>query len=159
MPRRSPRPSKREVGVAEVAVEARLGLGQVHLLQVAAGDVDGVAVLADLAVLQPDGPVAQRLHLAQAVGHQHDGDALAAQLVDVVEAAALEALVADRDHLVEQEDLRVHVDGDREPEPHLHAAGVDAHGRVDELADVGEVDDVVDPALDLLAPGCPGSRR
>ena len=78
------------------------------------------------------------------MGHQHDRHALAAQLVDVLEAPALEALVADGHDLVEQQDLGLHVHGDREAQAHLHAARVDLHRRVDELADVGEGDDVVD---------------
>ncbi len=45
---------------------------------------------------------------------------------EVVEAPALELLVAHRDDLVDDEDLRVDVDGDGEAEPHVHAARVDA---------------------------------
>ena len=67
------------------------------------------------------------------------------------EALALELLVADRDDLVDDEDLGADVHRDREAEPHVHADRVDLHRRVDELLDSGEVDDLVELAVDLLA--------
>ena len=39
--------------------------------------------------------------------------------------------------------------GDREREADVHAAGVALHRRVDELLDVGELDDLVELAFDL----------
>ena len=62
---------------------------------------------------------------------------------DAIEAAALERLVADREHLVDQEDLGVHVDGDGEAEPDQHPRGVELHLVVHELLELGERDDVV----------------
>ena len=66
--------------------------------------------------------------------------------LDAVEALALERLVADREHLVDEEDVGVDVDGDREPEPHVHARRVVLHLLVDELLELGEVDDLVEDA-------------
>ncbi len=62
----------------------------------------------------------------------------------MVHAAALEFRVAHRDDLVDQQDLGLHVHRDRESETHVHAARVDLHRFVDEVADAGELDDVVD---------------
>ena len=41
---------------------------------------------------------------------------------------------------------------DREREPHVHAARIALHRRVDELLDARELDDVVEALLDLAAP-------
>ena len=60
-----------------------------------------------------------------------------------------EALVADRQHLVDQQHFGIDVDGHREPEPHVHARRVGLHRRVDEVLQLGELDDLVEAALDL----------
>src|SRR5205807_9975782 len=61
----------------------------------------------------------------------------------------LERLVADGDDLVDQQDVRVHVDRDGEAEADVHARGVVADGVVDEVFDSGEGNDVVELAVDL----------
>ena len=66
-------------------------------------------------------------------------------------ALLAEALVADREHLVDQDDRLVEGRDHREAEPHLHAAGEVPERRVEEVADLGEVDDLVEPLGDLLA--------
>ena len=67
------------------------------------------------------------------------------------EARALELGVADGEHLVHEQDLRLEMRRDREREADVHAARVALHGRVDELLDPGELDDVVEALLDLAA--------
>ena len=64
---------------------------------------------------------------------------------------ALELGVADREHLVDEQDLGLEVRRDREREADVHAARVALHGRVDELLDAGELDDLVEALLDLAA--------
>ena len=59
--------------------------------------------------------------------------------------------VADRQHLVDDQDLRLQVGGHRERQPHVHAAGVALHRRVEELLDLGERDDLVELPVDLAA--------
>ena len=44
---------------------------------------------------------------------------------------------------------RLEMRGDGERQPHVHAAGVALHRRVDELLDLGEGDDLVELAADL----------
>ena len=134
--------------VARLAA-GRRALGQVHLAQVGAGHRSGRAGLPEPAVVQPGGGVAQALHQRHAVGDEHDRHPAAAQLVQVVEAAALELLVAHRDDLVDDQDLRVEVDRDGEAEPDIHPAGVDLDRSVDEVAQPGEVDDAVHRRGDL----------
>jgi hypothetical protein len=85
------------------------------------------------------------------VRDEDDRRPLAAQLVEPVEAAALELLVTDGDDLVDDQQLGVEIGRDREPEPHVHAAGVDLHRDVDEIADAAELDDVVQAGGDLPA--------
>ena len=86
---------------------------------------------------------------------------------DLAEALALELLVADGEHLVEQQHVGLDVRGDGEAEPHVHPRRVGAHGQVDELLELRERDDLVhrlaharareavDRAVqvDVLAPG------
>jgi hypothetical protein len=75
---------------------------------------------------------------------EQDGLAAAAELRELVEALVREALVADREHLVDQQHVGIDVNGDGEPEPHVHAGRVGLDRRVDELAQLGEVDDLVE---------------
>ena len=64
-----------------------------------------------------------------------------AQLVHLAHAALAEVDVADREGLVDEQDFRVHMDGDGEREADHHAARVGLHGLIDEVADLGELFD------------------
>ena len=75
------------------------------------------------------------------------------------EALLLELRVADGEHFVDDQDLRLEVRRDRERQPHVHAGGVALDRRVEELLDLGERDDLVELAADLGAASCRGSRR
>ncbi len=110
-----------------------------------------VAVGGDVPTRQPDGAVARQLDGGRRVGHEDDRDPLAAELGDARHALVLEGGVADGHDLVEQEDVRVEVRGDREAEAGVHAARIGAHRSVDEVAELRELDDVLHPRLDLLA--------
>ncbi len=63
----------------------------------------------------------------------------------------LELLVADREHLVDDQHLGFEMCRDREAQPHLHAAREVLHGCVDEALDAGELDDRVELAAHLDA--------
>ena len=67
------------------------------------------------------------------------------------EAPPLELRVADGEHLVDEQDLRLEVGRDGEREPDVHAARVALDRCVDEPLDAGELDDVVEAPLDLPA--------
>src|SRR5581483_8799871 len=71
--------------------------------------------------------------------------------MDEVEALLLEADVADAEHFVYNEQVRVGVRGHGEAEPSVHARGIAFHGRINELLELGEFYDAVEAALDLLA--------
>ena len=71
------------------------------------------------------------------------------RLLHLAQALALKLGVADRQHLVDDQDLRLQVRGHRERQPHVHAARVALDRRVDEPLDPGELDDLVELRLDL----------
>ena len=68
------------------------------------------------------------------------------------EAPLLEGLVADAEHLVDEQDLGLEERRDGECQPHVHAARVPLHRRVDEPLHLGEPDDVVELRADLGPP-------
>src|SRR5699024_7646831 len=110
----------------------------------------GVAVEDGTALAQHDDPGAELLQHLQLVGdHDHGAPGLL-QLPDALEALALERLVADREDLVDQEDVRLGVHSDGEGQAQEHARAVVLHVRVDELLDLAEGNDLVEPRVDLL---------
>ena len=78
------------------------------------------------------------------MGHEHDRPSAPPELPDLVQALAGERLVAHGEDLVDEEHVGVDVDGDREAEAHVHPGRVRLDGGVDELAQLGEVDDLVE---------------
>ena len=118
-------------------------------LAVDADGVAGLAVVEQLAVVEHRGAVAQLAHEVGGVGDEEDRAALGLEPLHAVHALALERLVADRQHLVDEHDVGRHVDGDGEGEPGEHARRVVLDLEVDELGDLGEVDDLVEDGVDL----------
>ena len=68
-----------------------------------------------------------------------------------VQALALEGLVTDGEHLVDEQHVGIDVDRDREAEPDVHPGRVVLHLLVDEPLELGELDDVVEPRIDVGA--------
>ena len=112
--------------------------GLVALALVRRDDVGRRPDLPQLALVDPGGVLAELLDLAEPVADEHDRAPVPAELVDLLGAPALEALVADREHLVDQQHLGLDVGGDGEAEAHVHARRVVLHRRVDELLEPGE---------------------
>ena len=83
------------------------------------------------------------------VGDQDDRPPLVVQFAEHVEALLLERGVADRQHLVDEQDVGVDLRHQREPEPDQHPRGVVLQLQVGELPELGEVDDLVQPAARL----------
>ena len=81
--------------------------------------------------------------------HQQNRFAAAPELRELVETLVREPFVANRQDLVHQEHVGVDVNCHREPEPHVHAGRVGLHRRVDELFQLGELHDLVEPTLDV----------
>jgi hypothetical protein len=105
----------------------------------------GIAVGRDARVHEEHRAVADALHGGGVVGDEDQGAAAAAELGDAPHALALEGLVADGQHLVQQQHIGLDVRGDRECQPHHHAARVGAHRHVDELLELREGDDPIEP--------------
>ena len=78
-------------------------------------------------------------------------DRLAAtpELGKLVEALVGEAFVSHGQHFVDKQDVRIDVHGDGEPEAHVHARRVRLHRRVDERRELGKLDNLVEPPLNL----------
>ena len=100
--------------------------------------------------VQQDRSLAQTADRGHVVGDVENRSAGAGHFSHLGEALLLKAEVANREDLVDHQDLRLQVGGDGEGQSQPHAAGVPLHRRVDELAHVGEVDDVVELPVDLL---------
>ncbi len=122
-----------------------------HLLAVGVDHPAGLAHQALTAVLHPEHAVADALHQVQRVAHQQERLALGQELLDAPQAAVGESLVAHGEHLVDQQDVGVGVDGHGEAQAHVHAGGVVLDRLLHEVAEAGELHDLVVLALDLLA--------
>src|SRR5689334_25365490 len=72
-------------------------------------------------------------------------------VLHLVQALLLKRVIANRQHFVNDENLRLQMRGDRKREAHVHAAAVAFDGCVDKLLDFGKRDDLVKLALDLVA--------
>ena len=106
----------------------------------------------DLAVMEEDAAAAERLYDRHVVADEEDGPALARDPAHLPETLLLECEVPDGEHLVDEQDLRLQMRGDREREPDLHTARVALDRRVEEVVDLGKRDDLVEAALDLPLP-------
>ena len=118
-------------------------------LVVLAGDRRRLADRDHVAPLEQHRAVAEALDRAHVVGHEQDRPARPLEPLELVEALLLEVGVADRQHLVDQQDLRVDLDRDREREPHEHPRRVVLQPQVEELLELGEVDDRVEALAHL----------
>ena len=56
----------------------------------------------------------------------------------------LEDCIANREHLVNQQDVRIEVRGNRKAQPHAYARGAPLHRHVDERCHAGEGDNLVE---------------
>ena len=98
-------------------------------------------------------------HGRHVVADEEHGPPRPATLAHLAEALLLERRVADREHLVDEQDLRLEMRGDRERQAHVHAARVALHRGVEERLDLGERDDLVELAARSPRDACRGSRR
>ena len=105
----------------------------------------------ELAALDQHRAVAEALDGRHVVGHEDDRLARGLELLELLEALVLERGVADREHLVDEQDVGVDLDRDREAEPHAHARRVVLELEVEELLELGEGDDLVEALARLLA--------
>ena len=74
-----------------------------------------------------------------------------AQFLEFADAAIGEDGVADREGLIDNQDLGIHMDGGGKGQSHVHAAGIFFDRPVDEFADFGEGFDGGHGFVDLAA--------
>ena len=117
--------------------------------QVALDGLVGRAVDHDPAAIEQDGPIAQPQDRRHAVRDEDDRPAPFADLRHLAQTLLLELGVADRKDLVDEKDLRLQEGGHGEAEPYLHAARVALDRCVQELADICEGNDLVEPTQNL----------
>ena len=104
-----------------------------------------------LAALEQHRAVAEALDGRHVVGDEDDRLARGLERLELLEALLLERGVADREHLVDEQDVGVDLDRNREAEPHAHARRVVLELEVEELLELGEGDDLVEALARLLA--------
>ena len=118
--------------------------------QVDTRDVVDLAIRDERPVLEEQAATAQCSNERHGVADEKHGPAFRSHVSHLPEALLLECNVADGQHLVDNQDLGLEVRGDREAEADFHPARVALHRRVEEAFDVGEGDDLVEAAVDLV---------
>src|SRR4051812_33512605 len=76
------------------------------------------------AVIEPQRAAADRADVIQAVRAEENGLPLFLELANLVHTLLLKMAVADGERLVDNENVRIDVDRNREREPHVHPRGV-----------------------------------
>ena len=109
------------------------------------------AVESDASRVQEHGALAQPLDRRRVVRDEDDRAALLLEPRDATEALALERLVADREDLVEEQDVRVQERGDGEAEANGHPRRIGPYRAVDRVLELGEGDDLVEALPDVRA--------
>src|SRR4051794_37456513 len=93
--------------------------------------------------------ITELTNLLRGVAHEDDRPAFVPELPDAIEALALEGLIAHRQDLVDDQHIGIDVDGHGETQAGDHPGRVRTNLRIDELLDLGEGDDLVEPAGEL----------
>jgi hypothetical protein len=109
-----------------------------------------LAEFLDHAVLQPETPFAERLHVARFVGDEEDGRAVRPQVVYLPHATLAERNIAYGKGLVHDENLRIDMRGDREGEAQHHAGRIGFDRLTDEGPDACEAFDVAEASIDFF---------
>ncbi len=89
----------------------------------------------------------------EVVRDEDHGLSLRAHRAERVEALLLKVLVADGEHLVEQENVELHLDRDGIREPYVHPGRIVLQLLVDEALELGELEDRVESFVELGARG------
>ena len=98
--------------------------------------------------LQQDRALAERTQGVEVVADEQQGGAARQDLLDARHRLGLERGIADRQCLVDDQDVGVDVHLHRERQAQCHAGAVGLDRLVDVVADVGEGDDVIEQGVD-----------
>src|ERR1019366_9454550 len=115
------------------------------------GDLRSRTVRDHLSLIEQKHPVAVLLEGVEIVAHQHDGLSLALVPAEGIEALLLEARVADRQHLIHDQQVGLGEDGDAEREADLHAGGEVLQLLLREVLELCEREYLVDLVTQLRA--------
>ena len=86
----------------------------------------------DPAFVDPHRTIAERFYGVQIVRNQYDGYACSLKIRDAGKTFFLKFCVPHCQHLVDKQDIGLHMDRDREPEANLHSGGICLEGLIDE---------------------------
>ena len=106
------------------------GAFRLHAVVVAAGhgrfvgrnDFVGVAVFADLAIIDPDDAMTEAANLIKLVADEDDGAAGTGDVAHFAETFFLEIDVADGEDFIDEKNFRLEMGGDCKGEADVHAA-------------------------------------
>src|SRR3990172_3172966 len=129
-----------------------LALSSFHAGQVLRNDIPHVAFRGDSSSVQEVCHVAQALDHGEVVADEDDRPAFTRGIFHLPETLPLKRDVADREDFVDQKDVGLQVCGDRKSQPDPHPGRVPLDRRIDELSSSCEVDDFLEPVVDLCPP-------
>ena len=113
--------------------------------------VRDIAVEGETARAQDDRPGTEVRDGRHVMADKQDGAAVRRDIPHLAQALPLKLQIADREHFVDDQNLAAQMRRHGEGQPHIHAAAVMLHGRVEKALDAGECDDRVELAADLRA--------
>ena len=153
-----PVPLSLRILLVEVAGDVLLDRGTVVGVRVVDKDllVDidhplGIAFCLLMSLVEKNDTVTVLGYRAEVMADEEDRLPGLLELLELVVALGLEEDVTDGESFIDDEDLRVDIDRDGKGEADEHTGGIGLHGLIDEITDVRERDDVVEPRIHLLA--------
>src|SRR4030095_1124660 len=103
------------------------------------------------ASLQQQAASAQLGNLAEVVGDEDDGGATRDHGIHAFDTLALEEIVANAEHLIHKQNIRIDVGGNRKPEAGIHARRVPLDRCIDEFLAPGESNNGIKAPTDLVS--------
>jgi hypothetical protein len=83
------------------------------------------------------------------MAHQNDGFPTATEGSHLIVALLNESFVANRQNLIDEQNVGVGMHGDRKPQAHVHPHRIGLHGFIDECFQLGEADDIIEVLSDF----------
>src|SRR5262249_34490148 len=120
-----------------------------YFRQVALNDLGGWTVCPDAAAIEEHAVGAESLDRVEVVADEHHRATLSGDIAHAAQTLALKRRVADGQHFVNQEYLRLELACDRKRKPQVHAARVPLDRRIEKAAHLRELDNLVEAARDV----------
>src|SRR5688572_14889268 len=103
-------------------------------------DVERRTIAHQPAVIEPQRASAGRRDVIEIVRTEENRAPLFLELTDLVDALLLKVTVADRESLVDHQNVGIDVDGDGKREAHVHARRIGFHRAVEKRVELGELE-------------------